>query len=500
MIGKQCKTFFVYSLNRKVGVINMKYTVYVDDNFHYMDESKRYKLGEYETADEAVKQAKELIDGFLISAYKMDQTAAELFRHYTNFGKDPFIVPKDEESAFSAWNYAREQCAVICNNCGFIDKVLDLKKTGGDESAEKAYQLFANLFTAILDEHAKLTPEERAMDKAQATVKKLSPVVERKPTLKISLGSNRLYFGDNFSMDFQRTLRIPDDGRVYPLPPGFGEFPVCKVSDYAERVPQSWKEHAGVFIPMYQREALWLNFSGCYWKPNAVKVAVGKINALTGEKYKERLFRAAQDYMVCPPQPWLDGIKTGHEMIRQFVAMPLGSGYTVEQQITGKEEFGGIQIIVFEPKPGKFSEPDPDYEPDTLKSAISLAGYEMGIAAGGKMKQKIYEDEYGIDTWDQENFGRVYVHIVNSMKFREITGIEPPPTPITTKTYAENDLPWFDVYDEKRKDLPVFAPLYTIKPVSLIDKMKGFRLQDDDESVKINKDKIKAIPITERDW
>ncbi len=26
-------------------------------------------------------------------------------------------------------------------------------------------------------------------------------------------------------IDFQRTLRIPDDNREYPLPPGLGRFP-----------------------------------------------------------------------------------------------------------------------------------------------------------------------------------------------------------------------------------------------------------------------------------
>lgn len=34
---------------------------------------------------------------------------------------------------------------------------------------------------------------------------------------------------------------------------------ICKVEDYLDRVPASWREHGGVFIPMYQREALWLN-------------------------------------------------------------------------------------------------------------------------------------------------------------------------------------------------------------------------------------------------
>lgn len=28
------------------------------------------------------------------------------------------------------------------------------------------------------------------------------------------------------SIDFQRTLRIPDDNREYPLPPGLGRFPI----------------------------------------------------------------------------------------------------------------------------------------------------------------------------------------------------------------------------------------------------------------------------------
>ena len=37
-----------------------------------------------------------------------------------------------------------------------------------------------------------------------------------------------------------------------------------------------------------------------------------------------------QNYCVLPKQPWLDGINYGDGYIRQFVAMPLGKGYTVE--------------------------------------------------------------------------------------------------------------------------------------------------------------------------
>ena len=63
-------------------------------------------------------------------------------------------------------------------------------------------------------------------------------------------------------IDFQRTLRIPDDNRDYPLPPGLGRFPVAHVDDHAERLPEAWQRRGGVFLPMYQAEALWIHFSG----------------------------------------------------------------------------------------------------------------------------------------------------------------------------------------------------------------------------------------------
>jgi hypothetical protein len=81
-------------------------------------------------------------------------------------------------------------------------------------------------------------------------------------------------------IDFQRTLRIPDVNRSYPLPPGLGRFPLAHVDDFADRLPAAWKTHGGVFLPMYQAEAMWLHFGGGY--PCAIKIAAGKINAVTG--------------------------------------------------------------------------------------------------------------------------------------------------------------------------------------------------------------------------
>lgn len=50
------------------------------------------------------------------------------------------------------------------------------------------------------------------------------------------------------SVVFNRTLRIPDDGRTHPLPPGLGHFPIKHVDDYKDKVPSKWVQHGGVML------------------------------------------------------------------------------------------------------------------------------------------------------------------------------------------------------------------------------------------------------------
>ena len=295
--------------------------------------------------------------------------------------------------------------------------------------------------------------------------------------LDVFIDNEVIRVGRRFALGLHRTLRIPDDGKIYPLPPGLGRFPLFEVMSYRNRVPDQWLKAGGAFIPMYQREALWLGFHAADWKPNAVKIGVGGLNAISGEPIDNTLSANPQDYLVCPDQPWLDGINTGSGFIRQFVAMPLGKGYTVEASITGEEKFGGIQVVVFEPKPEKFPDSPPaPAETGPVKFAAPKTKTEpqsMGLGAGGKMKQKIYPDAYGIDVWDQDNFGCVNVHIVNSAQFLELTGTQPPPTPVDVKTYTGNGLPWFDLYDEAKEDVAPSELLTTVKTINEIDTQQG---------------------------
>lgn len=42
-------------------------------------------------------------------------TCENMFRSYAMFGTGPYIVPSDSTTTFSAWDYARQQCAALCN-------------------------------------------------------------------------------------------------------------------------------------------------------------------------------------------------------------------------------------------------------------------------------------------------------------------------------------------------------------------------------------------------
>ena len=51
--------------------------------------------------------------------------------------------------------------------------------------------------------------------------------------LNIVLENSRVKVGERFSISFQRTVRVPDDGKAYPLPPGLGSLPVHDIRDVA---------------------------------------------------------------------------------------------------------------------------------------------------------------------------------------------------------------------------------------------------------------------------
>ena len=252
-------------------------------------------------------------------------------------------------------------------------------------------------------------------------------------------------------IQFHRTMRIPDNDQTHYLPPGLGDFPLHHIDDFAA-IPNAWKERGGVFFPMYQSEAMWISFDSDY--PCAVKIAAGKINAVTGDTWCDELQTNEQDYIVTPDQPWLDGFNVGQGKVRQFVAMPLGEGFSAEEQITGAAEFGGLQILVSPMKKERYEQNQMVSESYDECDFISflMSAPRMGLAPGGKIKQEIYTDEEGIEAWDQKQASRCFVHIVNSSDYASITGSMPPHRPILSSDYEAAGLPWSDYYSDNNAE------------------------------------------------
>lgn len=331
-------------------------------------------------------------------------------------------------------------------------------------------------------------------------------------------------------IEFQRTLRIPDDNRTHYLPPGLGKFALKHVDDHADKLPAAWQKRGGVFLPMHETEAVWIRFQSKY--PFAVKIAAGKINAVTGKPWTPELkgphwvgpahdlaFRPAhrtppfipnpdmypyntwatnelgtpippeflsqktnigedQDYLSVPRQPWLDGFCVERGKVRQFVALPMGSGFTVEEQLTGEAIHGGLQILVYPLKPefyvervfassssgivggltdavsntayGTCANGSMGYYSmsDTMSGAVgslraAAASPDMGMAPGGLMKQNIYEDSFGIEKFDQTAGAKCFVHLLNAEQYQRVTGKQPPHRAPTAEDYTEAGMPWF---------------------------------------------------------
>ncbi|WP_444451366.1 hypothetical protein ACTTAI_00240 (plasmid) [Rhodobacter capsulatus] len=88
-----------------------KWTVFVDDNFHFMDEDERYCLGTFDSFDAAVAACRKIVDDFLRN--NPAKTADELYDQFTSFGEDPWIKgpsPATDGLPFSAREYAKQRC------------------------------------------------------------------------------------------------------------------------------------------------------------------------------------------------------------------------------------------------------------------------------------------------------------------------------------------------------------------------------------------------------
>lgn len=297
-------------------------------------------------------------------------------------------------------------------------------------------------------------------------------------TTPVEIVGDQLVLGP-VTVDFQRTLRIPETG-LHLLPPGLGRFPLRRVADYPDTAPTEWLSRGGVMLPIYQREAMWLSFNAS--EPSALQVGVGKVCAVSGLPWIEHLLGDPQNYVALPDQPWLDGINAGDGFIRQFVAVPLGSGATVEGQVTGEEIHGGVQLRTVGLTPEGLARwrAEQDLHPEcsddgligSIMPAPMAASADMGLGAGGRMRQEVYADDRPLADYYQSGARRVFVHLCSAAQWTAITGETPPPTPVDREAYVRAGLPWFDFYSADARDL---APSGILTQVESVGKKLGMQ-------------------------
>ena len=247
--------------------------------------------------------------------------------------------------------------------------------------------------------------------------------------------------------------------------------------------------------PMYQSEPQWHHYSSSY--PFADKVATGKVDAVSGKTWTDGLHRKPQDYVVVPRQPWLDGYNVGRGVIRQFVAMPLGAGYTVEEQETGEADAGGLQLIVYPMTRASYERYRRKMAaqelrvgmPRRARAASASGGAAMGLAPGGRMRQEIYKDHYDLSDWDHDRSSRCFVHMANSLAWGSITGEPPPHAPVTAAAYKRARLPWFEFYGDG-ETVPASSVLQKVKSVVGLAAEKGDTPLPENESVEIPDEEI----------
>jgi hypothetical protein len=73
--------------------------------------------------------------------------------------------------------------------------------------------------------------------------------------------------GESLTISLRRTVRVPNNGIAYSLPPDLGAFPIYNVLKHIEKLPKHLVEKGGVFIPIYRSFMLSLfilNFYKCH--------------------------------------------------------------------------------------------------------------------------------------------------------------------------------------------------------------------------------------------
>jgi hypothetical protein len=247
------------------------------------------------------------------------------------------------------------------------------------------------------------------------------------------------------------TVRVPDDGRVYPLSMLLDDLPLRARADMSVAGAPSGAA-TGEFLTTFPSGcALALTFGEGpdpdgftpYQDepPFAIKLGLRGVNVLTGLPLADGLQTDPQDYIVAPDEPWLNGYPLVDGMARQLVAGP-ASG-VIDPWTTAD-----LELIVYPMRPKGVAartrcrrRPLPGAHEAPGRRAAAAAGF----ALGGRIRERLFSDPYGIDSWDLQRGIRCRITFLDAVEWLSLTGTWPEHEQTSFNDYAESGWGWFEL-------------------------------------------------------
>ncbi len=170
------------------------------------------------------------------------------------------------------------------------------------------------------------------------------------------------------TVSFQRTLRMPENGKHYPMPLGLGKFSVYPVDDFSG-VPEAWRQRGGVMMPLHGTEAVWLAFYSDY--PMAFRIGSGGQCAVSGEPWATmRCARHHKTLSCWAPSRGSTVSTPARTLSASLLRSRLGQGLLGVHALSGEERWGGLQLQAVPMRPEEFWR-------QVLKERLNNRWYEL---------------------------------------------------------------------------------------------------------------------------
>lgn len=238
----------------------------------------------------------------------------------------------------------------------------------------------------------------------------------------IQIHRDEIHFGASLTLRLERILRRQGGNEDTAEEPGLGFFTLHAWGEGGRGRPFLAGRRASVFVYVGRREAVRVCLTGRGWKPNAVKLGWGEVNAITGTRWWVPPSDGPRDYLVCPPEAGLSSGFVGPHDRGQFVAGQaepgVGAGGSVK-----------LRVAVFEPRPGIWPDvpdEDADYSDEGVVSALSRLPRRLGEAPDALPAS--VDSQCHAEVWDLESMLQLTIHLLHSEKRCELAG----PLPAST--------------------------------------------------------------------